>query len=201
MANRTVTILSRLKKLLSTDPSDSDLNMVFPVIVPRSYFARGNWPGPHSLLRHPSLGLVWAILSESDAMLYVNFEQAESWERSGIDWRRQALKNLSESCSDQIWSHEKRTEDGELEYAVLMHDDGLGSSRLLLLDAVKTDAPSPTCVGLPDRSCAILFFEPADHSVATSPSELVEKMYKDATTPMLGQLLEPGDFSLQDSAA
>ena len=53
--------LRALSDSLQAPLRPTDVENVLPLIVPRSYFQRGNWPGPYVLLRHPRLGLTWVI--------------------------------------------------------------------------------------------------------------------------------------------
>ena len=71
--------LRALSDSLQAPLRPTDIENVLPLIVPRSYFQRGNWPGPYVLLRHPRLGLTWVILEENETMLYVNHERAEEF--------------------------------------------------------------------------------------------------------------------------
>src|SRR5688572_24064285 len=88
--------LNAMRATLGRGPQPDDIENVVPVIVPRTFFALGNWPGPHVDLQRETLGLTWAVLAEGQTMVYVNDEHVALWASEGVDWRSRALTNLVE---------------------------------------------------------------------------------------------------------
>jgi hypothetical protein len=174
--------------------SSGDIENVVPVIAPRKYFELGNWPGPYSYVRSPSLGITWSILHPDQAMVYVNHDRALSWEQDSIDWRRRAQQNLRRLSAAQLWTHEKRNEAGRLQWAAMMHGDGLGSSRLLLKSELLSELAGDYLVGLPDRSCAVVVPLAAGCANLNQVGEMVRGMFQGATNPVLGDLVVPADL-------
>jgi hypothetical protein len=188
--------IEAVRRALNAGMADSDIQNVLPIIVPRTYFEMGNWVGPYAYLRSQALGLTWTVLHSDRAMVYVNRERALSWEEDAIDWRERARNNLERLSSRQLWTHEKRDESGRVLWAAMMHDDGLGSARLLLRERLLSALEGDYQVGLPDRSCAVVVPLSAGHDNLSQASEMVRGMFQGATIPMLGDLLDPVDLEL-----
>lgn len=187
--------LTALRRELARGPVASDLDHVLPLIVPRGYFARGNWPGPYRLLRHPKLGLTWVVLRPDETMLYVNEERARLWHDEGVDFPRRAMENLAREQGGRVWTHEKRSDDGRLLFAAMMHDDGIGSSRLLLAAALRELVGEEYLLGIPDRSCALVF--PRSRLEAANASQMTKDIFDGASTPMLGELVAPASLVVE----
>jgi len=136
----------------------------------------------------------WSVLHPDQAMVYVNRERAHAWERDSINWRERALDNLRRLSSEQLWTHEKRDAAGRLLWAAMMHDDGLGSSRLLLRRELLSTLKGDYKVGLPDLSCALVVPLAAGLANLEEAAEMVREMFHGATTPMLGDLLDPAQL-------
>src|SRR5688572_19018791 len=86
--------LQALRDGVSKTPADLPSVHVLPVLVPASFFALGNWPGPYDLLQIEGLGRTWAVLQPERTMVYVNADTAAYWEAGGLDWRALAMSNL-----------------------------------------------------------------------------------------------------------
>jgi hypothetical protein len=187
--------LNAMRAALSRGPQPGDIENVVPVIVPRTFFALGNWPGPHASLRRADLGLTWALLSHDQTMVYINHERVALWAREEIDWRTRALANLEER-STNLWTHERADHKGNIVFVAMMQPDGLGSSRALLRRALEYNIKTKYRVGLPDRSCCVLFPTSTSTIENLTPAQMVANMYEKATTPLCRDLLEPDDLDV-----
>jgi len=156
---------------------------LFPVIVPRSYFARGNWPGPYRLLRHPALAITWADLTTPGAMTYVTAARQAEIEAGGIDMHTTAMANLRRA-STPLTTHGKDA-GGRPIYRAMMQADGLGSSRLLLLPELTAAFPSGFSIAVPDRSCAFVVPNGISPEARDEVLALVATCFREATTPMV----------------
>src|SRR4051812_36655954 len=116
-----------LKAALDRGYRLDDIENVVPVIVPRSVFEAGNWPGPYALLRHAQLGLTWGILAPGNVMTDVDHERAALWEREGIDWRARAISNLVERSRHELWTYDRPKPSTGFVFVAMMQADGLGS--------------------------------------------------------------------------
>jgi hypothetical protein len=196
MMNEGDSQLRALRDALSRGSQPTDIQHLMPVIVPRSYFQLGNWPGPYLNLRHVELGLTWVIPTPGQTMLYLTRERAADWERDGIDWRTQAFENLRQR-SEPIWTHTKVDISHGLLFASMMHDDGLGSSRALLDADIKRQVNGRYQIAVPDRSCALVFPAPTRSVNGRTTVDMIREMYQRATTPLCGKLLEPEDLGVE----
>jgi hypothetical protein len=185
--------LEAVRRALDAGMRASDIENVVPIIVPREYLEDGEWSGPYGFLRSQQLGITWTVLHPDQAMVYVNHERARAWERDAVDWRGRARDNL-QRFSERLWTHEKRDASGRLFLASMMHEDGLGSSRLLLRERLLAQVGGGYKIGLPDRSCAVIVPLAAGQENLQRAGALVREMFEGATTPMLGELLDPADL-------
>ncbi len=171
--------------------------MLFPIIVPRSYFTHGSWPGPHRLLRHPELAVTWVELSGATTMTYLTFERSRELEAQGVVIHAQAMENLRDA-SEQLYTHSKMEGD-ELVFGVCMHEDGLGTSRLLLATEIADEFPDGVLCGIPERSCAILAPVGLAAAQRQDVEQMVAKCCDGGTTPMLPGLHPAHLFELSEA--
>ena len=162
-----------------------------PLIVPSAYFAGGDFPAPHRRLAAPDLALTWVELTPGQTMLYVTPQRAATWDAAGADWRGAALTAMRSADAGRLYTHEKRTAGGALAYVAMMHEDGLGSSRLLLREELGTVFPEGYWVALPDRSCGLAVSRALTGSELEAVRAMIAAMHAGATTPMLPDLREP----------
>ena len=174
-----------------------ELNNLVPVIIPREYLAYDNWPGPYRLLKHPELAVTWVTLEPNQWMNYLTKDQAEAWASGGVDYESVALENLERLTGDDLWTHGKRDADGNLLYAVMMHEDGLGSSRILLQEDLLKMFPQGYWVAIPERSCALVIPKGVSAEELKEAKDLIKECWDGGTTPMLSDLLEPEDVQIE----
>lgn len=108
-----------------------------------------------------------------------------------------ALGNLRDSDAGRTWTHEKRDKDGRLIWVAMMHDDGLGSSRLLCFEEVSAAFPHGYLVALPDRSCGLAVSAGANTAERREFDDMVERSFAGATTPMSDQIMAPEALRLR----
>ena len=170
--------------------------VILPIIVPRTYFQFDNWPGPYKFLKHPELAVTWVDTSKPDTMLYVNFECQKQLEATGESLHSLAMHNLR--AVGMLTTHEK-VEAGKVIFRAMMHSDGLGTSRLLLLPELAELYPEGYVAGIPERSCGVvtskILVEGHRHEVL----EMVNACYERGTTPMLPGFIEAEQFQVLDA--
>jgi hypothetical protein len=159
-----------------------------PLIVPVAYAAVGV-PAVYDPVAASDLVLTWVELDDHQTMLYVTPIRAVEWDRSHPGWRSAAIEEMRSSDAGQVWTHEKRAKDGSLLWVGMMHEDGLGSSRLLLEPELRETFPAGYLVALPDRSCGIAISRTVPD--LASLRAMVVDMHADATVPMLPDIREP----------
>lgn len=174
------------------------IDLLRPLIVPREYIDL-KLPAPHLPLAAPDLALTWVELADNGVMLYVTPQRARAWEKAGIDWRRAAMDAMQRADEGHRWTHEKRADDGELQWVAMMHEDGLGSSRLLQPAGLGRLFPDGYWVALPDRSCGIAASKRLGGPALEEVRAMVEQCYTGATTPMCRGLREPADLLVRAS--
>ena len=155
--------------------------MLFPIIIPKRYNKNNNWIGPIRNLLHSELAVTWVDMHES-SMSYLTHAQANKLVDNGIDYHEQAMDNLWEQTYNNFYTGRKE-ENGIFKFAVLMHQDGLGSSRLLFLPEWKEEFPEGFQFALPERSCALVI--PQKQVSDESTQELIQQCYSKGTVPML----------------
>jgi hypothetical protein len=190
--------VAALRRAMTLGLQPNDIEHVVPIIVPRELVSLANWPGPTLRLRSPLLGLTWTLIRPEQTMTYVNHQRVRAWEEEGLtDWRERAISNLRQLEEGRLWTHEKRDDAGRLLCAAMMHEDGLGSSRLLLRDELLHHAGGEYRIGMPDRSCGMLFPLAAGTGNMRDAARIVREMFEGATTPMLGDLLDPASLAFE----
>ena len=185
-------------KLVPRFDSARMFDTLLPIIVPRSYARSGGWFGSLRNLVHPELAVTWVELGSPTAMTYVNFERQAQIEAAGVQIHEVAMQNLRKQ-SERPATHAKVIE-GRTLFQALMHPDGLGTSRLLLLPEFRAEFPQGFWLAIPERSCGILVpksVTPEERQVAV---DMVSKCFEDGTTPMLPGLFEATAFEFEDAA-
>lgn len=170
---------------------------LFPIIVPRSYFQYGNWPGPHRNLQHPELAVTWVDLGIGQTMTYVTQPRYEEVQLSGIDIHSLAMANLAKA-SEALTTHSK-VEDDIVSFYAMMHADGLGTSRLLLLPAFDQLLPQGYWLGIPERSCGILVPKDVSMEARNDAVGVIQSCYEKGASPMLVGLFEREMFEVTDT--
>lgn len=187
--------LHALRTAIARGARLDDIDNVVPVVIPRAFVARPVWPGPFVLLRHSELALTWAVLTPGETMMYVSHERAATWDKDGTDWRSRALANLRSRSGHPLWTHERPSPTGGFVFVAMMHADGLGSSRGLLAEALSQQLGGSLRIGMPDRSCCIVFQAEVRDIDGREPARMVREMFEGATSPLCGDLLEVEDLA------
>ena len=186
--------LDALRKGLALAPDQIKTNLVTPVFVPSSFFSLGNWVGPYLELRAKEIGLTWSVMLPNQTMRYVDRDLAQYWEQSGLDWKRIALRNLSEHSNQNPGTHEFRRANGERYAVAMMHEDGIGPSRLLLRDQLSHVFPNGYRVALPEMSCALAFMRDLEPSEFAQIRELIDRCFEKGTRPLAPGIYDPDDL-------
>jgi hypothetical protein len=124
-------------------------------------------------------------------MTYVRLDVTAAWEARGVNLYDLAMENMRESDAGETWTHETADEWDCLVWVAMMHDDGLGSSRLLCREELEAAFPMGYEVALPDRSCGMVISASATAVQRREFAALVQRCFEGATTPMLGEVLAP----------
>jgi hypothetical protein len=171
--------------------------------------SRGDFP--HQQLLMPDYDLTWSILERdsrsvrevsasaerlrqrSECSQEVSAAMVTAWEAAGINWQQRAVINLK-VASRELWTHRKLRPDGSLLMALMMHDDGFGSSRILLSGYLQQHFPAGYYVAIPDRRIGIVTPRNLSVSERQETEDLLQSYYDRASVPIGSQLLAPEDL-------
>lgn len=164
--------------------------------------SRGNFP--HQKLLMPDYELTWSIL-ERDSRVQQRLRQRSQcsqevsavmvtvWEAAGINWQQRAVINLK-VASRELWTHRQLRPDGSLLMGIMQHDDGFGSSRILLSGYLQQHFPDGYYVAIPDRRIGIVTPRNLSESERQEIQNLLQSYYDRASVPIGLQLLAPEDL-------
>ena len=116
-----------------------------------------------------------------------------AWEAAGINWQQRAVINLK-VASRELWTHRKLRPDGSLLMAIMMHDDGFGSSRIILSGYLQQHFPAGYYVAIPDREIGIVTPRNLSGSERQEIQDSIQSYYDRASVPIGSQLLAPEDL-------
>ena len=174
--------LDQLNAALEIPPEDRDLGRLYPIILPPELLEK-EWPGPILPLRQAHCAVGWAEVRERNVWTYVSHAMADHWEHDGYDWRRIAYQNLRRASTPGA-NGEKLDEAGRPFIKVMIQEDALGPSRLLIPHLFDSELGPDYQVAIPERTCAVAFrnaLEPQEESVVSS---MIDGCYRNGTEPM-----------------
>jgi hypothetical protein len=172
------------RPIQSSDPDDErpaeDLR---PVLIPSPILAMINWPGPRRHFPDLPVSLTWAFLMP-DAMLYLSASRASALDAAGVDWRGMSRSALVRDFERRPWSREFRNEQGDLEAVALMHEDGLGPSRLICCNRLLRTFSDGFSFFVPERGTALVLSARAGRDVRERIHGLAHDILSHAEVPM-----------------
>jgi hypothetical protein len=192
--------LASLKAGMELHPADMDIRKLFPMFAPESFFGSGGWPGPFVMPGAKGVGVTWALDLPGGGMRYLDHGMRAHWEGAGVDWKANALANLSNASKDRLFTHGFSRPDGGLFSVAMMHPDGWGPSRLLLREALQQLFPEGYRVAVPEMSCGIALSREATKEQQAAIDGIVAKCFGEGTRPLAPGIFEPDEI-LPDWAA
>jgi hypothetical protein len=167
--------------------------------------SRGDFP--HQPLLMPDYDLTWSILERdsrsvspqerlrqrSECSQEVSAAMVTAWEAAGINWQQRAVINLK-VASRELWTHRKLRPDGSLLMVLMQHDDGFGSSRILLSGYLHQHFPAGYYVAIPDRRIGIVTPRNLSVSERQETQDSIQSYYDRASMPIGLQLIAPEDL-------
>ena len=158
---------------------------------------------PHQQLLVPGYDLTWSILDgdsrserlrqRAECSREVTAAMVTAWEAAGINWQQRAVINLK-VASRELWTHRQLRPDGSLLMAIMMHDDGFGSSRILLSGYLQQHFSAGYYVAIPDRRIGIVTPRNLSGSERQEIQDSIQSYYDRASVPIGSQLLAPEDL-------
>ena len=171
------------------------LDFVIPSIIGVNSLRSSCGDSPYQKLLLPDYALTWALRDRQphECVRDVTAEMVATWEAAGIDWQQRAVINLKVS-SRVLWTHRKLRQDGSIGMVLMMHDDGFGSSRVLLWGYLQQHFPAGYYVAIPDRRIGIVTPRNLSHSERQEMQEMIESYYNAASIPIGLDLFTPEDL-------
>jgi len=179
-----------------------DISNIYPLLVPSNYYSKGTWELPHQQLPDKDFLLTWVIFNAEGSMSYMTKSVYEELTLSHIGWQRQAFENLRQSVAENenFFTHQTLRENGKgVKFLAFIHNDGIGSSRVLLGYELTNAFPNGYYIAFPDRSCGLVIPKDLTKNELSEIKQLVKSMYKNATTPMSGEVHNSREFTLPDA--
>jgi hypothetical protein len=179
--------LAALRNSLEAAPASLSVDALMPVLVPASFFARGNWVGPHEEVGIDGVGLTWAIEQPEQTMRYLDHGLAKYWSDQGIDWRERAFDHLGDRSQSTFATGSFPRDDGSgTPFAlVFMHGDGFGPSRLLFDESISEFFPEGYRIAMPEMSCGIAVSATASEAELARIRDIVDHCYRNGTRPLV----------------
>lgn len=168
---------------LAVEPADRDLTRIVPVILPLEMLDV-SWPGPIERIGELPFCVAWATCGEMNSFYYVTEREAQYWDKKGLDWQAMALANLANMTADRPATGQKLDEEGLPFVKVLLHDDTLGPSRLLIPHLFDDILGADYEVAIPERTCAIAYRQRLSSSEASDVSNMINGCFERGTEPM-----------------
>jgi hypothetical protein len=187
--------LDQLLRGLTLPPEQIAIEDVVPVFVPAMLAQGGKWLGPIIPMQASGLAVTWACFQPAQTMLYVNYQTANYWEAQGVDWQVQSMENLLR-MTEELSSHSFLREDGSYYGLVMMHEDGIGPSRLLLNGWLEEVFPEGYLVSIPERSVGVVLSCQAIAEERERVEELVKDCFEKGSQPFIGHFFEPSLLSM-----
>jgi hypothetical protein len=178
-----------------------NLDNIYPLIVPASYYIKGTWDLPLQTFPNQSFILTWVTFGSSSTMNYLTQEQYQELNNKHDGWQQKSFENLRLSIADNenFFSQFKMSADGrQLLWLCFMNGDGIGSSRILLSAELTKAFPNGYYLAIPDRSCGLVIAKDISDNELKEIKDMIKGMLKAATTSMSGLLHPPGHFELPE---
>ena len=176
-----------------------DLNTIYPLIVPSTYYIAGTWDLPHQNFPNKDYILTWVFFKAESSMTYITRADFELLNANHTNWQQIAFENLRNSLDTEesfYTSFRISENDNKLSFLVFSNLDGIGSSRILLSYEFDQAFPEGYNVAMPDRSCGLIIsnnLSSVEHKIL---EDVIKEYYGCTGTPMSSTVMQPSDFSL-----
>jgi hypothetical protein len=168
------------------------LGSLVPIILPSACL--DGWPGPIERIGTLPFAVAWATQPKPNLFHYVTHEEAERWRGLGIDWPREAMRNLERLTAPRRWAGEKCDRTGRPFLLSLLFEDAFGPSRLLLPHLYDDVLGAGYRVAIPEQTCAIAYRAELSTDERADVDGVVEGCFRHGTEPMSAQRFDPSHF-------
>ena len=178
-----------------------NLDILYPLIVPRRYIENGNWDLPHQSFPNNEYILTWVFFTSESSMSYIKREELDSLNNNYTEWQQVAFENLSNTLwkSGHFYTNYRASDDGQnLSFIIFSNEDGIGSSRILFSYEFQKAFPEGYNVAMPDRSFGIVIsknISKSDHKILL---DIIEENYGCTGTWMSKKIMPSTDFLLPE---
>jgi hypothetical protein len=101
---------------------------------------------------------------------------------------------LAEHSPGNLGTHEFRRGGGKIYAVAMMHEDGIGPSRILLRDQLLGLFPEGYKVALPEMGCAFAFSSDVQEAEINKLQGLIDDCYRKGTRPLAAGIYTPEDL-------
>src|SRR5690349_11763234 len=129
-----------------------DIDIIYPLIVPSSYYDNKVWDLPHQTFPNNDYILTWVFFRHERSMSYIKREEYSLLNDSYHNWQQRAFENLRISGDHFYTSFRKDEGNGSLSFIIFCNEDGIGSSRILFSKELSQGFPEGYYVAMPDRA-------------------------------------------------
>lgn len=187
------TALEVLEAGRGVEPADRDLSRIVPIILPLELLTSA-WPGPIVQIGDLPFCAAWATRGEMNTFFYVTEGEARFWDDAGIDWRATALANLARISEGRPASGEKLDDNGMPFLKVMLHEDAVGPSRLLLPHLFDEILGADYEVAIPEQTCAIAYRKNLSPNQEAEVRSVINGCFEHGTEPMSAERFKAHRF-------
>lgn len=165
------------------EPQDRDLDRLVPIILPLELL-NSDWPGPIIQIGLLPFCAAWTFRGEMNTFFHFSHRDAQYWDEAEVDWRALAFRNLAKMARQQPASGYKDDDEGRPFVQVLLHDDAVGPSRLLVPHLFDDVLGEDYEVAIPEQTCAIAFRRNLSAEQAADIDGMINGCFTHGTEPM-----------------
>ena len=176
--------LEQMRSDLDLDSTSFPADDLRPVLIPSPILEAGDWVGPYHHFPDLPLSLTWVFLRPQHTMRYLSTKAAAAFDAKGVNWRATARLALVKEFENHPWTHEFRSETGDVEAVGLLHADGLGPSRLIMCRALARHFGEGFLFFAPERYSAFVLSANASAKVRDNVGRAVHQYFSGADVPM-----------------
>lgn len=178
---------------------EDELENIYPMIVPSSYYTPGVWELPHFSFPNSKYALTWVFFKSERSMSYIKREEFDHLNANTADWQQISFENLRNSLDEEEGFYQRFREDkvlNRLSFLIFSNYDGIGSSRILFSNELEKAFPEGYKIAIPDRSCGIVISNTISDEEEVVLKTVIDEYYGCTGTAMSKLIIPPEDFSL-----
>jgi hypothetical protein len=167
---------------------------LMPVVIPTKIVIHPLWPGISTPWRDV-LSVTWAWFYKPNTTTYLTKSEARELTANHVSFAQIACDNLRRFSSNRVWTHAKE-EAGRVQFLAMLHEDGLGPSRLLLREELRQMFPEGFRFCVPERTCAVVFSKWANPAALDAVRTVVCGCFGGGREPVSEHVFAEEDISI-----